>query len=45
MKSFKERVAQGDILISDGAMGTYLQTKGLNGRVHGIVVCLSPERR
>jgi 5-methyltetrahydrofolate--homocysteine methyltransferase len=29
MKSFKERVAQGDILISDGAMGTYLQTKGL----------------
>ena len=30
MKSFKERVAQGDILISDGAMGTYLQAKGLN---------------
>jgi 5-methyltetrahydrofolate--homocysteine methyltransferase len=29
MQSFKERVAQGDILISDGAMGTYLQTKGL----------------
>ena len=29
MKTFKERVAQGDILISDGAMGTYLQTKGL----------------
>jgi 5-methyltetrahydrofolate--homocysteine methyltransferase len=29
MKTFKERVAQGDILISDGAMGTYLQAKGL----------------
>jgi 5-methyltetrahydrofolate--homocysteine methyltransferase len=29
MKVFKERVAQGDILIFDGAMGTYLQTKGL----------------
>jgi len=29
MKGFKERVAQGDILISDGAMGTYLQAKGL----------------
>jgi 5-methyltetrahydrofolate--homocysteine methyltransferase len=29
MKAFKERVAQGDILISDGAMGTYLQAKGL----------------
>jgi 5-methyltetrahydrofolate--homocysteine methyltransferase len=29
MKAFKERVAQGNILISDGAMGTYLQAKGL----------------
>lgn len=29
MKSFKERVAQGDVLISDGAMGTFLQTMGL----------------
>jgi 5-methyltetrahydrofolate--homocysteine methyltransferase len=29
MKAFKERVAQGGILISDGAMGTYLQAKGL----------------
>ena len=29
MKAFEERVAQGDILISDGAMGTYLQAKGL----------------
>jgi 5-methyltetrahydrofolate--homocysteine methyltransferase len=29
MKAFKERVAQGDILISDGAMGTLLQAKGL----------------
>ena len=29
MKSFKERVAQGHILIADGAMGTYLQAKGL----------------
>jgi 5-methyltetrahydrofolate--homocysteine methyltransferase len=29
MKPFKERVAQGDILISDGAMGTLLQAKGL----------------
>jgi len=29
MKTFMERVAQGDILISDGAMGTYLQAKGL----------------
>jgi 5-methyltetrahydrofolate--homocysteine methyltransferase len=29
MKAFRERVAQGDILISDGAMGTYLQAKGL----------------
>ena len=29
MKAFKERVAQGEILISDGAMGTYLQAKGL----------------
>ena len=30
MKAFRERVAQGDILISDGAMGTYLQAKGLS---------------
>jgi 5-methyltetrahydrofolate--homocysteine methyltransferase len=30
MKVFRESVAQGDILISDGAMGTYLQAKGLN---------------
>jgi 5-methyltetrahydrofolate--homocysteine methyltransferase len=29
MKAFKERVAEGDILISDGAMGTYLLAKGL----------------
>ena len=29
MKAFKERVAQGDILISDGAMGTLLQASGL----------------
>jgi len=29
MEAFKERVARGDILISDGAMGTYLQAKGL----------------
>ena len=29
MEPFKERVARGDILISDGAMGTYLQAKGL----------------
>jgi 5-methyltetrahydrofolate--homocysteine methyltransferase len=29
MKAFRERVAQGDILISDGAMGTLLQAKGL----------------
>jgi 5-methyltetrahydrofolate--homocysteine methyltransferase len=29
MKAFKERLAQGDILISDGAMGTLLQAKGL----------------
>jgi 5-methyltetrahydrofolate--homocysteine methyltransferase len=29
MKPFKERVARGDILISDGAMGTLLQAKGL----------------
>jgi 5-methyltetrahydrofolate--homocysteine methyltransferase len=29
MKAFKERVAQGDILISDGAMGTYLHARGL----------------
>jgi len=29
MKAFKERVAQGDILISDGAMGTLLQAGGL----------------
>jgi 5-methyltetrahydrofolate--homocysteine methyltransferase len=29
MKAFKERMAQGDILISDGAMGTYLQAQGL----------------
>jgi 5-methyltetrahydrofolate--homocysteine methyltransferase len=29
MKAFKERVARGDILISDGAMGTLLQAKGL----------------
>jgi 5-methyltetrahydrofolate--homocysteine methyltransferase len=28
MKAFKERLAQGEILISDGAMGTYLQAKG-----------------
>jgi 5-methyltetrahydrofolate--homocysteine methyltransferase len=29
MESFLERVARGDILISDGAMGTFLQAKGL----------------
>jgi 5-methyltetrahydrofolate--homocysteine methyltransferase len=29
MKALKERVAQGDILISDGAMGTLLQARGL----------------
>ena len=29
MKSFRERVAQRDILISDGAMGTLLQARGL----------------
>ncbi len=29
MQAFKERVAQGDILISDGAMGTLLQARGL----------------
>jgi len=29
VKTFRERVAQGDILISDGAMGTLLQAKGL----------------
>lgn len=29
MRPFLERVAQGDILISDGAMGTYLQSQGL----------------
>jgi 5-methyltetrahydrofolate--homocysteine methyltransferase len=29
MEAFKERVARGDILISDGALGTYLQAKGL----------------
>jgi 5-methyltetrahydrofolate--homocysteine methyltransferase len=29
MNAFKERVARGDILISDGAMGTYLYAKGL----------------
>ncbi|MCC7498068.1 MAG: homocysteine S-methyltransferase family protein [Bryobacterales bacterium] len=29
MKTFTERIAQGDILISDGAMGTLLHAKGL----------------
>jgi len=29
MKSLRERLAQGDILISDGAMGTFLQSRGL----------------
>ena len=29
MKTLRERVAQGDILISDGAMGTLLQARGL----------------
>jgi 5-methyltetrahydrofolate--homocysteine methyltransferase len=29
MEPFKGRVARGEILISDGAMGTYLQAKGL----------------
>jgi 5-methyltetrahydrofolate--homocysteine methyltransferase len=29
MKSLTERLAQGDILISDGAMGTFLQARGL----------------
>ncbi len=29
MKTLLERVAQGDILISDGAMGTFLHAKGL----------------
>ena len=29
MKAFKERLAQGEILISDGAIGTFLQAKGL----------------
>lgn len=31
MKSFLERIAQGEILISDGAMGTFLHAKGLQG--------------
>ena len=30
MEPFKERVARGEILISDGAMGTYLQAMGLS---------------
>lgn len=29
MKTLMERIAQGDILISDGAMGTFLHAKGL----------------
>ena len=29
MNSLRERLAQGDILISDGAMGTFLQARGL----------------
>ena len=29
MKSFLERVAQGEILVSDGAMGTFLYARGL----------------
>ena len=29
MKSLRERVVQGNILISDGAMGTFLQARGL----------------
>ena len=29
MKSFRERLAQGEVLISDGAMGTLLQASGL----------------
>ena len=29
MKTLFERVAQGEILISDGAMGTFLHAKGL----------------
>ncbi len=31
MKNFLERMADGDILVSDGAMGTFLQAKGLQG--------------
>ncbi len=29
MKGFLERIAAGEILISDGAWGTFLQAKGL----------------
>jgi len=29
MKSLLQRIAEGDILVSDGAMGTFLQAKGL----------------
>ena len=28
MKSLMERIAQGEVLISDGAMGTFLHAKG-----------------
>lgn len=31
MKSLLERIAQGEVLISDGAMGTFLHAKGLQG--------------
>ena len=40
MKTLLERIAEGEILISDGAMGTFLHAKGLTaGRVSGILVC------
>ena len=29
MKSILERIAEGEVLISDGAMGTFLYAKGL----------------
>ena len=39
MKTLLERVAQGEILISDGAMGTFLHAKGLaRRRVSGVLV-------
>ena len=41
MKTMLERIAQGEILVSDGAMGTFLHDKGLSGRECPEAWCVS----